>query len=292
MKKRIGALAFAALLIGAGGASAQSSGNTEGTVAYVDLKANTITFTDGRIVHFDPRSRIIVNGKEVTLGEVRPGAMGVLMPGASTPVVAAPAPATITTAPAPSTTTVVPGPSVPAAATARSYSGIEVSGKVAAVDAATGIVTFQDGRMVRISSGQVWQQVGLAAIQPGTDVLVSNGTPVGYRSTLMPTWTERDVMGRVLSVDPGANQVMLSDGTIVTVSPSTKMALAGGQTLTVGELRPGDQVVVRVTPSGTAQVTSPGVVTSGHSVNTLPGTGYRARLSADQVVIIRQTEGR
>jgi len=290
MKKQIGAIAFAALVMGSGAAWAQSSGaNAEGTVAYVDLKANTITFTDGRIVHFDPRSRIMVDGKEVTLGEVRPGAMVVLMPGATT-AVAAPAPGVVTTAP-PATTAIVPGRGVPAAATTR-YSGSEVSGRVAAVDPATGIITFQDGRMVRVSGGYVWQQVGLAGIQPGTDILVSNAAPVGFRSSMMPTWTERDIMGRVISVDPAANQVMLSDGTIVTVSPATKMALAGGQALTVRELQPGDQIVVRVTPAGTAQVATPGVVTSGTSVNTLPGSGYRARLAADQVVIIRQTEGR
>ena len=150
--------------------------------------------------------------------------------------------------------------------------------------------------MVRVSGGYVWQQVPLANIQPGTDLMVSNAVPVGYRSALIPTWTERDVMGRVVSVDPSANHVMLADGSVVTVSPSTRIVLANGQTLTVNELRPGDQVVVRVSP-GTAVQTSPGTTTtvvpgSTSGVTTLPRTGYFARLDADQIVIVRNAEAR
>jgi hypothetical protein len=305
MKQRIASIACAALLFAGGGAWAQNSGNTEGTVAYVDLGANTITFTDGRIVHFDPRSRILVNGKQVTLGEVRPGSLVVLMPSAGTVTTG---PSTITTAPssttittAPSTTTIVPGASVPAAATVRTHPPIDLSGKVVAADAATGVITFQDGRMVRVDGGQVWQKTSVASIRPGSEIMVSNAVPVGFRSSMMQQWGERDMMGRVVSVDPSASTVLLSDGTVVTVSPSTRMQMATGQTLTISELKPGDQIVVRVTPGAapaavtgsttTTVIPHGATVTPGAAVRSLPATGYYARLDADHIVIIRPIEG-
>jgi hypothetical protein len=294
MKQRIGiVLCAAVLLMAAGAAWAQNSGNAEGTVAYVDVVANTITFTDGRIVHFDPRSRILVNGKEVTLGEVRPGSLVVLMPAGST---MAAAPATITTSPSGTVTTVpstavVPGPRVPAAATVSTHPPVDLSGRVASVDPSTGLITFQDGRMVRVSGGQIWQQVPLAGIQPGSEIVVSNAVPVGYRS--FPSWSERDVMSRVVSIDPSGHSMLLSDGTVVTVSPNTKMHLATGQVLTINELKPGDQIIVRVAPGAQAAVSgSPTIVTPGTTtVRTLPKTGYYARLDADQIVIIRPIQG-
>src|SRR5438045_4172520 len=116
MMQRIGSVVCAVLLLTAGAVWAQSSGNTEGTVAYVDIRANTITFTDGRIVHFDPRSKILVNGKEVVLGEVKPGSMVVLVPGTAGTVVTAPpvvaTPPTVTVSPPP-TATITQGASVP-----------------------------------------------------------------------------------------------------------------------------------------------------------------------------------
>src|SRR5205085_9955462 len=109
--------------------------------------------TDGRIVHFDPKSKILVAGKEVTLGEVRPGSMVALVPGASTTAATAPSvvasPPTVTMSPPPATIT--QGASVPASSAVRSPAAVDVSGRVASVDPATSIVTFQDGRMVRVS---------------------------------------------------------------------------------------------------------------------------------------------
>jgi len=279
MMQRIAVLTCAVLLVAAG-AFAQVADDVKGTVAYVDLGAKTITFTDGRIMHYDPRSVIMVDGKVVTLGEVRPGTAIALRP-------------------APATAVVVPGPPQQAVAVSPpvvSHPPVDVSGRVASVDRQNGIITFQDGRMVRVMpNGRMYQSVGLASIQPGSDVLVGDALPIGFRgtgSTMIGTpsaWTDRDMMGRVTSIDSSGGQIILSDGTILAVGPSTRMQMWNGQVVTINDLRPGDEVVVRVrqAPAAVAVPTAPVVTGDVRS----PGfRGYRAALDTDYVVIVRRPE--
>jgi Cu/Ag efflux protein CusF len=328
------------LLFVATGAWAQTT-QIEGTVASIDPVAKTITFTDGRVVQFEPNARIFVNGREVTVNQVRPGAVIVMTtpakPSASTRItgtVAAidPTAKTVTftdgrvvqldpsarmfingqevtfndikpgVAVAMAPPVVTPGPPHPAAVPSttlyRSQPLVDASGTVASVDRQNGIITLQDGRMLRVTSeARVWQAVGMSSVQTGSEVFLSNAMPMGYRSAgAVQTWTDRDVMGRVIRVDDTGNQILLADGTVVTVSPSTRMVMASGQTVTIRDLKPGDQVVVRVgQPAGTAQVvtppaTSPRVVADQPAYSaSLPA--YRgAVLMADQIVVIRQTQ--
>jgi hypothetical protein len=159
-----------------------TAGSVKGTVQYVDPAAKTIIFNDGTLVQLEPNSRIFVNGKEVALAELRPGAAAVL---------SSPAPA-VRPIPAPS-------PAVaPPASLSRSASPVEVSGTVASVDRQNGLITFRDGRVVRASEGDVWQHVRMSSIQPGADVLVSNAMPVGFGAAAAPSpsWAESNMMGR------------------------------------------------------------------------------------------------
>jgi hypothetical protein len=259
------------------GASAMS-----GTVSYVDPVAKTITFIDGRVVQFDPRSRIFINGREVTFGDVRPGVVVMLNPSA------------------PSSTVVLPGPAQQTAVAVPSAAApVDVSGTIAGIDRRTGILTLHDGRMLRLSEqGQVWQLVTPDSLRPGAHVLLSKAYPVGFRtSAAAPAWSNDPnvTMGRIVNVDPGGSLVLLSDGTAVRLNSSTTMQVPGGQTVTIRDLKPGDEIVVHLRqPAGVAStqaIVPAGTVTSGSAV--APAwQGYRAIVDADQVVVIRYPEGR
>jgi hypothetical protein len=210
--------------------------------------ARTITFTDGRIVQLQPGSRIYVDGREVTFSQLRPGAVVALAPSGGVP------------------STAVPSPSV------RPHPPVDVNGTVASVDRQTGVITFQDGRMVRATEGRVWQRVGINGIQPGADVLVGSALPVGYGpGAPAANWSEYHRMGRVNWVDPSGTQVVLNDGTTVAVGPSTQMQVAGGRAVTITDLRPGDQVVIRARPSAP-----------------VAGAPVDASFAAEQIIIVRR----
>lgn len=250
-----------------------------GTVSYVDPVAKTITFTDGRVVRFDPRSRIFINGREVTFGDVRPGVVVMLNPSA------------------PSSTVVLPGPAQQTAvAVPRAAAPVDVSGTIASIDRRSGILTLHDGRMLRLSEqGQVWQLVSADSLRPGAHVLLSKAYPVGFRAAgAAPAWTDDPnvTMGRIVNVDPGGSMVLLSDGTVVRLNSSTPMQVAGGQTVTIRDLKPGDELVVHLRqPSGVASTQT--IVPAETATTVSPAwQGYRAIIDADQVVVIRYPEGR
>jgi hypothetical protein len=90
----------------------------------------------------------------------------------------------------------------------------------------------------------IWQATTVDALRPGAQVLVRNGTQVGVegRGASAPTgWR----MGTVRSVDRAAGQLSLTDGTIVRVTPNT-IVRRGSERLTLDDLRPGWEIVVRV----------------------------------------------
>ncbi|PWU18596.1 MAG: hypothetical protein C5B48_14605 [Candidatus Rokuibacteriota bacterium] len=248
-----------------------------GTIAAIDPVAKTVTFTDGRMVQFEPNSRMFVNGREVTFAELKPGVLVVM-------------------APATPSTAVVPGPpqvtAAPPTVYPRPYTLVDASGVVASVDRQNGIITLQDGRMLRVTDGRVWQSVPWNSIQPGADVFVNNAAPVGYRAPgVAQHWSDRDLMGRVIRVDDTGREILLGDGTVVRVSPSTRVAMGSGQTVAVKDLKPGDQVVVHVTQAApaTAQVVVPGTssrVTDQPYATSFPS--YRGGVvEADSIVVIR-----
>src|SRR5262249_30009507 len=108
-----------------------------GTVAAIDPNAKTITVTDGRIIQFNPNTRLIVNGREVGINEIRPGLVVATAPATAPSTVVVPGPAQVTAAPG----TVTTRPAYP----------VEVRGVIASVDQQNGTITLQDGRVFRLS---------------------------------------------------------------------------------------------------------------------------------------------
>jgi hypothetical protein len=121
----------------------------------------------------------------------------------------------------------------------------------------------------------VWQPVTVGSVVPGASVFVRNAQPVDFRpsaatpgsSTTAPTAPQGArpfQMGTVSSVDPSSARVVLSDGTIIHMRPGSQLNF-NGQSVTISDLRPGDEVVVGVPAASTATVTS-----AGPAVSALP----------------------
>ena len=121
---------------------------------------------------------------------------------------------------------------------------VDATGTVATVHPATGTLALADGRVLRVTDGTViWQATTVEALRPGAHVLVRDGGE--GRAASAPTgWR----MGTVRSVDRAAGQLVLTDGTIVRVTPAT-IVQRGSERLTLDALQPGWEVVVRVPPA-------------------------------------------
>ena len=163
-------LALVALtLLAVTGVSFAQSSEIKGTVQRVDVSSGTIYFTDGRIMKFEPGSRIYVGNREVRLADVEPGWI------------------LVTSGP-----TVAPGSIVVQTATAAptlapATTGVDATGVVASVDNRTGTVTLQDGRVVRVTPGTtVWQPVTIGSVMPGASVFVRNAEPLDFRPAAPP----------------------------------------------------------------------------------------------------------
>jgi hypothetical protein len=236
MFHRIAPMLCAAVLVLATSAWAQNE--IRGVVSSIDPATRTIYFTDGRIVQLKPGSTLLINGQPVVLESVRPGAtLVMLQPGTTTTVTTVTQQSQVVAQP-------VPAP-LPVA------SPVNVTGTIARVDPMTQTLTFQDGRMVKVTAQtMVWQQTpAISSLQPGTQVFVSNATPVGYLpsgpvSTLPSTpW----VMGTVSRVEPSTQQIVLSDGTIIQVGPTGTVRM-GNERVAFTRLRPGDEIVIQTRP--------------------------------------------
>jgi hypothetical protein len=248
-------------------------GDIRGTVQRVDVSSGTVYFTDGRAVRLDPATRLYVGGREVRLADVQPGWVFVSSGAAATPgnVVVQPSapPASVTNAPASSTSPAV----APAPGIASTAPRVDATGVVASVDSATGTITLQDGRVIRMVPGTtVWQPVTAGSVVPGASVFVRNAQPVDFRpsaatpgsSTTAPQGARPFQMGTVSSIDPSSARVVLSDGTIIHMRPGSQLNF-NGQSVTISDLRPGDEVVVGVPTASPATVTS-----AGPAVSALP----------------------
>lgn len=147
---------------------------------------------------------------------------------------------------APSTST-PPTPPIPTA------SPVEVTGTVASVDPATNTITLQDGRVLKATDQTVvWQPSTVGALKPGAQVLVRGGAPTAYQAATPSTRYWR--MATVSRVDRTSNELLLSDGTTLKVTPATKVH-RGVDHLRVDQLEPGTEVVV-YTPSASANEAS------------------------------------
>ena len=256
MFHRIAPMLCALLVVVATSAWAQNE--IRGVVSSIDPATRTIYFTDGRIVRLEAGSTLLINGQPVVLESVRPGTtLVMLQPG--------------TTATTVTTVTQQTQPMQVAPAPPPVAAPINVTGTIARVDPMTQTLTFQDGRMVKVT-GQtmVWQQTpAVSSLQPGTQVFVSNATPVGYVLSTPVTAAPSGqwVMGTVSRVEPSTQQIVLSDGTVVHVGPNTGVR-AGGERAGFTRLRPGDEIVIQTRP---VVVSAPGAVT----VTTSPTTGER-----------------
>ena len=276
MFHRIAPMVCAAVLVLATSAWAQSE--IRGVVSSIDPATRTVYFTDGRIVQLKAGSTLLINGQPVVLEAIRPGStLVMLQPGSTT--------TTVTTVTQQSQIAAQPVPAQPAPAPAPAASPINVTGTVARVDPMSQTLTFQDGRVVKVT-GQtvVWQQApAISSLQPGTQVFVSNATPVGYLpsapvSTLPPSspW----VMGTVARVEPATQQVVLSDGTTIYVGPTASVR-AGNERVGFTRLRPGDEIVIQTRPVTVQQVPATTYVApSGVTVTTAPSDAERYAGSA------------
>ena len=121
---------------------------------------------------------------------------------------------------------------------------IDATGVVAAADPATGTITLQDGRVLRVTNQTlVWQAGTLHGLRPGSHVMVRDATPVGVQpstAAVTPEWR----MGTVRSVDRNAGLLVLSDGTVVRVSPSA-LVRRGNERIGIDSIAPGSEVVIR-----------------------------------------------
>jgi hyperosmotically inducible periplasmic protein len=147
---------------------------------------------------------------------------------------AAASPSPPATAPAPVGTT---GPSIAA---------IDATGTVARVDPTAGTIALQDGRVLTATDRTVvWQSTSVQSLQPGTQVLVRGATPTGFESGAAAA----PRMGTVRSVDRSAGQFVLTDGTVVRVTPSTTVIRRGAERVSLDALEPGSEVVVKAPPA-------------------------------------------
>ena len=132
---------------------------------------------------------------------------------------------------------------------------IDASGVVAQYDAQTGTVTFQDGRVVRITSvSGVWGPASTAVLQPGAQVHVHNAVPVGYQPTGGQPGITSWRMGTVNRVDQANGLIYLNDGSLVHVGPSTALVY-GSQRIALSQIQPGSQIAIGM--SGASVTTGP-----------------------------------
>ncbi|HEY3067463.1 MAG TPA: hypothetical protein VGL09_16850 [Methylomirabilota bacterium] len=266
MLHRLALISAALCLAVAAGAWAEE---VKGTIQSVDPSGRILTLTDGRIVHLEPSTRVLVDNKVATIESLKPGTQVLVVTG---PAAAAPGTVAVT----------APPPHPP----------VDASGTVASIDPQSRVITFQDGRMVQATDRTViWQPMQIGTLRPGTQVFVRDAQPVGYRQSwsTLPAGTSREMMGTVMRVDQGQNLILLSDGTVIRVSPNTKLQM-GNQQVPISQLQPGTEVVVRVNPATTTTTTAASSSSTGGSALPRQGGFFGATLDASEVLIVRRPE--
>jgi hypothetical protein len=144
----------------------------------------------------------------------------------------------------------VAGSTIPAQTVASApvpAAAVDVTGIGAAVDAANGTITLQDGRALRVTGqSAIWQPSSIQGLRPGAQVFVRDAMPVAVQPTASvgpPEWR----MGTVRSVDRTAGVLVLTDGTLVRVTP-TALVRRGSERVGIDQIAPGSEVVIRALP--------------------------------------------
>jgi hypothetical protein len=206
-----------------------------GTVQYVDLGSNTIHFTDGQVVHLKPGAQITINGRPVEISALTPGTPIIVRTGDTR---------------APRTTTSVVSPAADTRLTSAmpAHPPVSATGVIASVDSRGRTITFQDGRMLQVPDETVWQAVPLQSLRPGQHVFLNDARPVAFRQQRM---SNTDRMGTVSRVDQSGTFLVLRDGTVVHLQPGMT-ATMGSQQVAINNLRPGDEILIRIDEPRTA----------------------------------------
>jgi Cu/Ag efflux protein CusF len=153
-------------------------------------------------------------------------------------------------------------------------STIDATGTVASVDPASGTITLSDGRVLHTNDRTaVYQPTTMQTLRPGDRVLVRGATPATARAPEMR-------LGTVARVDTTAQQLLLTDGTVVRV-PSSAAIHRGSERLTLGQIEPGAEIVVQLAPSPSA---SPGI--AAPPTTTPPAPKAAATLDASDVNVV------
>jgi hypothetical protein len=299
MLRRIAPTLCAVVLAFAASAWAQTE--IRGVVSYVDPVTRTVYFTDGRSVQLKPGSTLTINGQPVLLESVRPGTTVVMLPpGAST--------TTVTTVTQQTQLAPPPVAPPPAAVSLPAPSPVNVTGTIARTDPLNQTITFQDGRIVKIGpQTMVWQQApAISTLLPGAQVFVRDAMPVGYIPSGAPAAAlpGQYVMGTVSRVDPATQQIVLSNGAVVYVAPTTTLR-SGNQRVAISQLRPGDEILIQVrnpamvaapvqAPTSVTVTTTPVPSTADRYVGSaLPYQGYAdTRIEAADVQVMWSPQAR
>ena len=166
---------------------------------------------------------------------------------------APPAPSSSGSGASGSTTSRAPAP-LPPPVPAPAPPGVDVTGVVASVDPVSGTITLRDGRVLKIGTGaMVWQPTGIEALRPGAQVLIRGAAPLAVDGGTSPApgdWR----MGTVRTVNAAASQLVLSDGTVVRVAPSTYVH-RGADRLRLDQVAPGSEIVFRPSAGAPAAAT-------------------------------------
>jgi hypothetical protein len=255
-----------------------------GTVQYIDLGSNTIHFTDGQVVHLKPGAQITINGQPVEISALTPG----------TPVIVR----TGETRTSGATTSVAPSAGdTRFTSTTPMHPPVNASGVVSNVDARGKTITFQDGRVMQVSDGTVWQAVPLHSLKPGQQVFINDARPVAFQQHRMNT---TDRLGTVSRVDQSGSLLVLHDGTVVRLQPGTTVSM-GNQRLAISNLRPGDEVLIRIDEPRAASVVAPSAQSSSTIVHESSGSALprdvvrgdsfgTSSLTAREVLIFRRPQ--
>jgi hyperosmotically inducible protein len=156
---------------------------------------------------------------------------------------------------------------------------VDVTGVVSQVDPSTGTIILQDGRVLRVTPDTLlWQPTTIEALRPGAQVLVRGAAPLRVQTDTGGEWR----MGTVQLVDPAASRLVLTDGTVVRVTPSVNIR-RGTERLTLEQIAPGSEVVIRPMtrfPTGSAE---------GYA---LPGpAGRPAAIDAAEITVVWMPPG-
>jgi hypothetical protein len=161
---------------------------------------------------------------------------------------------------------------------------IDASGVVAHYDPQTGTLTFQDGRVVRITTTSgVWGPASTGVLQPGAQVHVHNAVPVGYQPSGGQPGITSWRMGTVNRVDQANGLIYLNDGSVVHIGPATSV-LYNSRRIGLAEIQPGSQIAIGMSGSS-ASATPPPPMSQ-----VMPSSAYGSALPRQTVAPIESPQ--